>query len=53
VGAAIGKEAEARAAVAALQARVDAVAAFVAGQPPVAHPIVGWMEWTEPIFVSL
>lgn len=52
MGAAIGKEPEAAAAAAALRARVAAVTNFVASQPPVTHPTVGWMEWTEPIFVS-
>lgn len=52
VGAAMGKEEEAERVVESLRGRVDAVLAFVASQPPLARPAVGWMEWTEPIFVS-
>jgi len=52
VGAAIGREEEAQETVRRLQARIDAVLRFVAGQPQLKLPKVGWMEWTEPIFVS-
>ena len=52
VGAALGLEAGAAAAVAALEARVAAVRRFVTSQPPLRLGSVGWMEWTEPIFVS-
>jgi ABC-type Fe3+-hydroxamate transport system substrate-binding protein len=48
----MGKEEEAERVVESLRGRVDAVLAFVASQPPLARPAVGWMEWTEPIFVS-
>lgn len=50
VGEAIGEPEAARRAVASLRARAVAVEAFVASRPPPAHPKVGWMEWTEPIF---
>jgi hypothetical protein len=52
VGAAIGEEAVAAKAVEGYQTRIDAVLKFVAAQPPLSQPKVGWMEWTEPIFVS-
>lgn len=50
VGDALGLRPQAEAAVAALQARVDAALAFVAQQQPLAHPVVAFLEWFEPLF---
>jgi ABC-type Fe3+-hydroxamate transport system substrate-binding protein len=50
VGEALGLQNEAEAAVAALRGRVDAALSFVARQPPLAVPVVAFLEWFEPLF---
>jgi ABC-type Fe3+-hydroxamate transport system substrate-binding protein len=50
VGEALGLQSQAAAAVAALRARVGAALSFVAQQPPLAAPVVAFLEWFEPLF---
>lgn len=50
VGEALGLQAQAAAAVAALCGRVEAALSFVARQPAVAAPVVAFLEWFEPLF---
>lgn len=50
VGEALGLQAQAAAAVAALRGRVEAALSFVARQPAVAAPVVAFLEWFEPLF---